>query len=88
MARAEHDERHISPLQLTPIRRCLDLWTNPGDVVLSPFSGIGSAGYVSVEMARRFLGAELKDTYYYQAVANLREAERNVNPVSLFDAAQ
>jgi DNA modification methylase len=45
LARAEHDERHISPLQLTPVRRCIDLWTNPGDVVLSPFAGIGTAGY-------------------------------------------
>jgi DNA modification methylase len=86
MARAEHDERHISPLQLTPIRRCLDLWTNPGDVVLSPFTGIGSVGYVAIEMGRRFLGAELKRSYFDQAVANLRTAERQKDDGTLFDA--
>lgn len=75
VARAEHDERHISPLQLTPIRRCLQLWTNPEDIVLSPFTGIGSAGYVAIELGRRFVGAELKPSYYRQAVANLRTAE-------------
>lgn len=88
LARAEKDERHISPLQLTPIRRCLDLWTNPGDVVISPFSGIGSVGYVALEMGRRFVGAELKASYYRQAVANLTEAERKKNDGTLFgDAA-
>lgn len=87
LAREEHDERHISPLQLTPIRRCIDLWTNPGDVVLSPFAGIGSAGYVAIEMGRRFVGAELKSSYYRQAVANLRTAERERGRTDLFDAA-
>jgi len=85
VAREEHDERHISPLQLTPIRRCLDLWTNPGDVVLSPFTGIGSVGYVAIEMDRRFIGAELKASYYRQACANLRLAERQRNDGTLFD---
>lgn len=84
MAREEHDERHISPLQLTPVRRCIDLWTNPGDVVLSPFAGIGTAGYVAVEMGRRFVGAELKASYYRQAVANLRVAEHAAHGGSLF----
>lgn len=74
VAREEHDERHISPLQLTPIRRCLQLWTNPGDTVFSPFAGIGSAGYVAMEMGRRFAGAELKPSYYQQAVANIKAA--------------
>jgi len=74
-AREHDDERHICPLQLEVIRRGIDLWTNPGDVVLSPFAGIGSEGYVSIEMQRRFIGVELKDTYYAQAVANLRAAE-------------
>lgn len=86
VARAEHDERHISPLQLTPIRRCLDLWTNPGDVVLSPFAGIGSVGYVAIGMDRRFAGAELKPSYYRQAVANLRLAERERHAGTLLDA--
>jgi len=85
VARAEHDERHISPLQLTPIRRCLDLWTNPGDVVFSPFTGIGSVGYIAIEMDRKFCGAELKASYYRQAVANLRTAERQKNAGTLFD---
>jgi len=85
VAREEHDERHISPLQLTPIRRCLDLWTNPGDVVLSPFVGIGSVGYVAIEMDRKFIGAELKASYYRQACANLRLAERQRNDGTLFD---
>lgn len=70
-AREEQDERHICPLQLEVIRRCVKLWSNPGDVVLSPFAGIGSEGYVAVEMGRRFVGAELKQSYYQQAVRNL-----------------
>jgi DNA modification methylase len=85
MAREEHDERHISPLQLTPVRRCIDLWTNPGDVVFSPFTGIGTAGYVALEMGRRFVGAELKPSYYRQAVANLNAAERLKLTGTLFD---
>lgn len=85
MARDEHDERHISPLQLTPVRRCVDLWTNPGDVVLSPFAGIGTAGYVAVEMGRKFVGAELKASYYKQAVANLKTAEHAALTGTLFD---
>lgn len=87
VARAEHDERHISPLQLTPVRRCIDMWTNPGDRVLSPFTGIGTVGYVSIEMDRKFLGAELKDTYYRQAVTNMRAAEQARRSGTLFDAA-
>lgn len=85
MARDEHDERHISPLQLTPVRRCIDLWTNPGDVVLSPFAGIGTAGYVAIELGRRFVGAELKASYFRQAVANLRAAEQTTLTGTLFD---
>lgn len=85
LAREEHDERHISPLQLTPVRRCIDLWTNPGDVVLSPFTGIGTAGYVAIEMGRKFVGAELKSSYYRQAVANLKSAEADRGRTSLFD---
>lgn len=74
-ARADDDERHISPLQLTVIRRCVDLWTNPGDVVFSPFAGIGSELYVAVQMGRRGLGAELKDSYFQQAVVNMKNAK-------------
>ncbi len=73
-AREHDDERHICPLQLEVIRRGVMLWTNPGDIVLSPFMGIGSEGYVALEMGRRFVGAELKASYYQQAVANLAAA--------------
>ena len=73
-ARENDDERHICPLQLEVIRRGVDLWTNPGDVVLSPFMGIGSEGYVSLQMARRFVGVELKKSYYEQAARNLGSA--------------
>ena len=70
-AREHDDERHICPLQLEVIRRGIDLWTNPGDVVLSPFAGIGSELYVAVEMGRKAVGVELKSSYYQQAVRNL-----------------
>jgi DNA modification methylase len=73
-AREHDDERHICPLQLEVIRRGVMLWTNPDDIVLSPFMGIGSEGYVALEMGRRFVGAELKASYYAQAVANLAAA--------------
>jgi superfamily II DNA or RNA helicase len=73
-AREEKDERHICPLQLTVIRRALELWTNPGDLVLSPFAGIGSEGYESIKAGRRFFGIELKESYFKQCVANLDSA--------------
>jgi hypothetical protein len=73
-AREHDDERHICPLQLEVIRRGVDLWTNPNDIVLSPFMGIGSEGYVSLQMGRRFVGAELKESYFRQAKENLRGA--------------
>ena len=73
-AREENDERHICPLQLQVIERALHLWSNPGDLVLSPFMGIGSEGYQALKMGRRFVGFELKPSYYTQAVANLRSA--------------
>jgi len=71
-AREDKDERHICPLQLEVIRRGLVLWSNPGDVVLSPFAGIGSEGFVALRDKRRFIGIELKRSYYEQAVRNLR----------------
>ena len=74
-AREHDDERHVCPLQLEVIRRCIDLWTNPKDIVWSPFMGIGSEGVVALEMGRRFVGAELKESYFKQAVANLAGAE-------------
>lgn len=77
-ARSDKDEKHICPLQLPVIERCIDLWTNPQDIVLDPFDGIGSTGYQAVKMGRRHIGVELKDTYYAQAVANLKQAESEI----------
>ncbi len=85
-AREHDDERHICPLQLEVIRRCIDLWTNPGDVVLSPFAGIGSEGFVAIEEGRRFIGVELKRSYYEQATRNLLQATKS--EVDLFAAAE
>lgn len=78
-ARDEEDERHICPLQLEVIRRAITLWTNPNDLVLSPFAGIGSEGYVSIELNRRFLGVELKPSYYQQACKNLKNFAMQTN---------
>lgn len=74
-AREAADERHICPLQLDVIERAIDLWTNPGDLVLSPFMGIGSEGYVAIQRGRRFVGIELKPSYFKQALLNLTAAE-------------
>ena len=83
-ARDEKDERHIAPLQLQVIHRALQLWSLPGDLVVSPFGGIGSEGYEAVKMGRRFIGAELKESYWKQACANLSMAERELNEGFLF----
>ena len=80
-ARKEEDERHICPLQLEVIRRAVRLWTNPGDEVFSPFAGIGSEGYVAIQEGRRFLGIELKESYFQQAVQNLRNARKTTEPL-------
>ena len=84
-AREHDDERHICPLQLEVIRRGIDLWTNRGETVLSPFAGIGSEGWVALEMGRKFIGVELKQSYYRQAAENLRNAVRQNQ--DLFSAA-
>jgi DNA modification methylase len=73
-AREHDDERHICPLQLEIIRRGIELWTNPGDIVLSPFMGIGSEGYVSIELGRKFIGVELKQSYFEQSDKNMKSA--------------
>lgn len=73
-ARANEDERHICPLQLGTIERCVRLWSNPGETVLSPFAGIGSEGYVSVRNGRRFIGFELKEEYFRAASRNIASA--------------
>ena len=82
--RQDEDERHICPLQLEVIRRCLALWSNPGDLVLSPFAGIGSEGYEAIQCGRHYAGIELKKSYFEQAVANLREAELLDSQTDLF----
>lgn len=74
IARDSQDEKHICPLQLDVIERAIELWSNPGDLVYSPFTGIGSEGYVSIKMGRRFVGAELKKAYFDVACANLEMA--------------
>lgn len=74
-AKGEEDERHICPLQLGTIERCVRLWSNPGDTVLSPFAGIGSEGFVAVKNGRKFIGCELKPSYFETAKRNLIRAE-------------
>lgn len=73
-ARDEKDERHIAPLQLGTIERCLRLWSNPGETVFSPFAGIGSEGYVAIQHDRKYIGIELKYQYWKQACKNLANA--------------
>lgn len=80
-AREHQDERHICPLQLQVIERAIELWTNPNDVVLSPFAGIGSEGYVAVQNGRRFVGIELKESYYGQMKKNLATAGVEQSPL-------
>jgi hypothetical protein len=83
-AREHNDERHICPLQLGVIRRALKMWSNPGDTVLSPFAGIGSEGYVALEEGRKFVGYELKGSYYRQSCRNLASVESGRGQGSLF----
>lgn len=75
-ARNENDEKHMCPLQLDVIERCIHLWTNKGDLVFSPFTGIGSEGYTAVKMGRRFVGTELKPSYWELACQNIEDALR------------
>lgn len=82
--RDEQDEKHICPLQLTVIRRGIELWTNPGDIVLTPFMGIGSEAVVALEQGRRAIGIELKATWYKQAVKNCLGVT-NAEQLSLFE---
>ena len=76
-ARDENDEKHMCPLQLDVIERCIHLWTNPGDLIFSPFTGIGSEGYCAVKMGRRFIGSELKPQYWDLAVENIKEVAQH-----------
>lgn len=87
IARKDADERHICPLQLPVIERGIELWSNPGDVVLDPFNGIGSTGYQALLMGRKYIGIELKESYYNVALKNLQIAEgtSSIEQESLFD---
>jgi hypothetical protein len=83
--RDDKDTRHICPLQLDVIHRCLQLWSKEGDTVLSPFLGVGSEGFEAIKMKRKFIGVELKESYFAEAVKNLRRAEAIANAPTLFD---
>jgi DNA modification methylase len=75
-SREDDDEKHVHPLQLDVIDRCVDLWSNPGETVLTPFMGVGSEVYSPVSLGRKAIGIELKDSYYKQSVINLAEANQ------------
>ena len=81
-AREEQDERHVCPLQLEVIERAIDLWTNPNDIILTPFLGIGSEAYVALQKGRKAIGIELKESYFKQAVANCKSVADN-NQISM-----
>jgi len=83
-ARVADDEKHICPLQLGTIERCVKLWSNPGETILSPFMGIGSEGYQALRFGRKFVGIELKQSYFDVAVHNLKDAARQSNETDLF----
>lgn len=73
-SRDDKDERHICPLQLEVIQRCIELWTNPNDIVFDPFGGIGSTAYVALTLGRRAISSELKESYFKQMKGNVEEA--------------
>ena len=87
-AREDKDEKHICPLQLDVIERAIDLWTNPGDIVFSPFMGIGSEVYTAVKMGRKGIGIELKESYFEWAYKNIMMAVKESNQVSIFDVIE
>lgn len=88
VARDARDERHIAALQLDLIERCVRLWTSRGETVLSPFAGIGSEGHEAVRLGRRFVGCELKASYWRTAVDNLRAAESERDTPTLFEEGE
>jgi DNA modification methylase len=87
VARDNADERHLHPLQLDFIERCVRLWSNPGETVLTPFAGIGSEVYTAVKLGRRGIGVELKPSYWRTAVDNLQRLENEMAEPTLFDEA-
>ena len=84
-ARENDDERHICPLQLGTIERCVKLWSNPGEIVFSPFAGIGSEGYQALKLGRKFIGIELKRSYYETAIKNLNSVNADNDQQTIFD---
>jgi DNA modification methylase len=88
-SKEEDDEKHVHPLQLDVIDRLVELYSNPNEIVLTPFMGVGSEVFSPVSMGRKAIGIELKDSYYKQAILNLKEAEsrfkNNAKVVTLFD---
>ena len=83
-AKDQEDEKHLCPLQLGVIERCVKLWSAPGDLVFSPFAGIGSEGYMSVKLNRKFIGCELKESYWKVACQNLAIVEGEATVDDLF----
>lgn len=88
VARENEDERHLAPLQLDFTERCVRLWSNPGETVLSPFAGIGSEVYVAVKLGRFGIGIELKGSYWRTSVANLRKLDDEMRQNTLFDLSE
>ena len=86
VAREDADEKHICPLQLDFIDRCVRLWSNPGETVLSPFAGIGSEGYMALKRGRQFIGCELKPSYWRTAADNLERMVDDLTTPALFGA--
>jgi hypothetical protein len=84
IARDNQDEKHLCPLQLDVIDRCIDLWTMPGEVVFDPFNGVGSTGYEALKMNRRYIGIELKRSYFDLAIRHLQDAERAKDQLDMF----
>ena len=87
IARDDQDEKHLCPLQLTVIERAIQLWSNPGEVVFTPFMGIGSEAYMAVKMGRKAVGIELKDSYFRQAVKNVKSVAEETQ-ATLFDGEE
>jgi hypothetical protein len=88
LARDDQDEKHICPLQLPVIERAIELWSNHGDVICDPYAGVGSTGFVALQMGRRFVGAELKSSYFAQAVRFLKDAVVQAGQATLFDGLE
>lgn len=88
VAREDADERHICPLQLDFIERCIRLWSNAGETVLSPFAGIGSEPYTAVRLGRKAIGIELKPSYWQTSVENMRTLDSMKDQMSIFDAME